>query len=453
MKTTFQTLTALILVLFVMTGCEVLDKVFSKESSIADAVAHAESQDHDPDKTFVLEGYFWNESTPVLIEDLTLLESNGPLPRGAYISLSGPGIDQMLKDESFVGAQIRISGTVASLQWPGTKTSYTVLRCPDLPKLLSRRRPEIQLPFTGNICDRFPILCGPVSIPQLNNRFALLYSGGINPTDAHRRYWNDLAFMYATLRNTYGYRPENIVVVYKDGMPADSSMPVHFAANPVGLDDAIQFLTARCSTNSDLLVFVTNHGGGQHRCDGHQNVRGNRCQTGLLDGNGDEGNPPDVADECFYYYLNPFGDNEVRDDDFAAALAQIPCRQRITIMEPCHSGGFLQDLRGPRNVSVSACLSDELSYGRLRVNGVNFDDFAYYFIEAMNQADPAGNAPIRNPDTNGDGRISVLEAFLYAVALDTANETPLLDGNGDGIGESNPSALSPDGSAVRDVFF
>jgi hypothetical protein len=50
-----------------------------------------------------------------------------------------------------------------------------------------------------------------------------------------------------------------------------------------------------------------------------------------------------------------------------------------------------------------------------------------------------------NPDTDGDGNVSILEAFLYAKSKDTDCETPALEDSGDGVGSNAPSATGTDG--------
>ena len=46
-------------------------------------------------------------------------------------------------------------------------------------------------------------------------KYAILYSGGINEEKAYYRYWNDIIYMKFILE-MHGYDPANIYVVYKD---------------------------------------------------------------------------------------------------------------------------------------------------------------------------------------------------------------------------------------------
>lgn len=42
------------------------------------------------DKRVTVEGFYFNESVPMLVEDMDLTLRNAPLPPGSYVALSGP---------------------------------------------------------------------------------------------------------------------------------------------------------------------------------------------------------------------------------------------------------------------------------------------------------------------------------------------------------------------------
>ena len=92
----------------------------------------------------------------------------------------------------------------------------------------------------------------------------------------------------------------------------------------------------------------------------------------------------------------------------------------------------------------------ENSYGDYSADNIDFDTFSYYFTCALNGATYDGK-PV-NADTNGDGHVSLLEAFLYAQAQDKEMEHPMMDDSGDGIGTSTPSAGSGHGRLAANTW-
>jgi hypothetical protein len=112
----------------------------------------------------------------------------------------------------------------------------------------------------------------------------------------------------------------------------------------------------------------------------------------------------------------------------------------VVVLEPCFSGGHLADLRGPNRIIVSASSEYEFSWGGAPGN---HDEFSYYFIAALNGATHDGTAV--NADANGDGVVSIVEAFEYAVANDGQPETPWYEDDGDGRGHRGPLPQGGDG--------
>lgn len=457
MKNTILSLTSCcLLATLIVWGCK-KDEDLQPDNSIQEAVEYALTPGADLTKEFELEGYYWNEGTPILIVDLGLLHINTALPQSAYVRLTDNIRKVIGTKTEYPGALVRFKGTLELLELPD-KTLQVVLRCPDiLPSIIQARTVDVQLPFLGPICDRFPILCS-FGFQPIQGKYALLYSGGVNNAFAHRRYWNDLRFMYAVLREKYGYSEENIVVVYKDGVGEDADMPVDFAATPNGLNDAIDFLRTRTTNNDDLFLFVTNHGGGLHRWDGHQGMPDPQFQrqTGVPDFNLDEGEPENTDEVIFFFNSNPIS---LSDDAFAEEFNSIPRRRLVAVLEPCFGGGFIQDMSSPNATVMSACLEDEFSYGGFSIDNVQFDNFSYFFTAAVNRAHVNGQALGTNPDVNNDGKVSMLEAFNFAHANSLAfnqmhnfDETPLLDADGDGVGRNNPGINDSDGSVARYIF-
>jgi hypothetical protein len=381
------------------------------------------------DKVKIVEGYFINETVPLLISDPKLLEINRPLPDSSFILLSGAGVEQLIKQKDSYGSYIRIRGRVAVEHSRDTGRPELSFSFTQMPEII--RKSQWSKPVVYDICKQYPAICE--IIRKLPKKCALLYSGGYNASNAHLRYWNDLKFMYLTLRNKYGYTDANIVVVYKNGVAEDGDMTVDYAASPSGLNDAVTYLQGRLTGLSTFFLFVTNHGGGYHTAHA-------RNEGGRADGAGGDEIDAYKYDEATYYYGQTV--NDVWDDDFASKINSLRFLSMTAVLEPCFSGGLLYDLRGSRRILISA--ASEFEYSWSGAPG-NHDIFSYHITCALNQADHTGAALSPNPDSNGDGKTSMLEAFLYAKSKDTASETPFLEDSGDGIGTNSPTASGPDG--------
>lgn len=386
------------------------------------------------EKEFIVKGFFVNETVPLLITDMKLTLINKPMPDSAYILLKGKGIDELTKEGGAYGTFIELKGKI-NFEQLRDKEGYEIeIICPEMPNVL--KKSEYIKPVVFNICLKYPKICQlGIFLPQ---KYALLYSGGINSWNAHLRYWNDLKFMYLTLRNKYGYSDANIVVVYKNGTAEDTDMTVDYAASPTGLNDAINYLRDKMKLKDELFIFVTNHGGGYHQV--HAANEG-----GLADGVPGDEIDTYKYDEAIYYYNQ--SSNDIWDDNFSNWINSLNFSQMTAVFEPCFSGGFLHDLKGCNRVLISA--ASEFEYSWALPPSYTYDEFSYYFTCALNKADHTGAALSPDPDTNHDGSVSVLEAFLFAKSKDTASETPYLEDNGDGVGTNSPTATGTDGKLAN----
>ena len=121
-------------------------------------------------------------------------------------------------------------------------------------------------------------------------------------------------------------------------------------------------------------------------------------------------------DEKICLYWSP----DLLDDEMATYLSVINAGRIVVVMLPCFSGGFIWDLSNSNRVILAATV-EEMSSGGNR--------FLRRFNAALHRADIIGDSV--NADNDGNGYISMLEAFNYAAEDDTQ---PQYDDNGDGIG-------------------
>ena len=394
-------------------------------------------------KPVLLEGYFVSDPEPFLVTDMKWYYINMPMPDSVFVRIQGETAEIMRKNpEKYFGAYVRLRGDLIlekRTSQRGIVIKSPAIRVSAIPELIKAKPITAINPTIYNICKKYPEICKSPTFFSKN--YALLYSGGVNSTYAYSRYWNDLKFMYKTLKSKYGYTDERIVVVYKNGIGEDEEMTVDYAASVTGLRNAINYLTPKIFGTASLFFFITNHGGGYSLSDAAN-------YSGVMDAAPLDEIDTYKYDETVFYYNQ--ADNKITDDSLSVNLNKIVksgTNRLIAVMEPCFSGGLLRDLRGNNRTLVSAANEFEFSWAGAPGN---HDLFSYYFTSALNKADHEGN-PI-NADTNGDGKISILEAFLYAKSHDTSSEHPLLEDSGDGVGIATPTATGTDGAFSSNVF-
>jgi hypothetical protein len=274
-----------------------------------------------------------------------------------------------------------------------------------------------------------PIKTTPVmSTSARDSRWVVLMNGGADQGNNHVRYWNDLSNIYITLNHVYEIPDENIIVLCSDGLnPAvdqsngqnsdpdldgDGDDDIMYSCVLDNIDMVFTSLANNFSGNEKLFVFTTDHGGSESGWDVYENL---------------------------------WNWEELTDDHFASLLAAFPECEKICTFEPCFSGGFLDDVvvePGPI-VASSACRYDESSWAM----GPDYvyDEYVFYWTAAIKGEDAYGN-PV-DADANQDGIITMDEAYIYAEAHDTADESPQYEEYPEGTGSylslwvtSNPPA-------------
>jgi len=243
-------------------------------------------------------------------------------------------------------------------------------------------------------------------LAQASN-YAVLINGGYNVANGSPTYWNDMSAMYKTLKNTYGYTDENIFVLNSDGtdpandmkvltdyydgdyhghyyassaldLDGDSVSDIDYAATPSNLGIVFDTLSTTMTSDDMLFVMSTDHG-----------ARNGGANSSL--------------------YL--WGE-AVTDADFAAEVNKINnYALEAFVFQQCYSGGFLDNLAGDtRRVIVSSADYDETSWGWIAGDpGLDgYAEFAHHYTAAV-----AGSG-----DANGDGYVSLREAYDYALLND-----------------------------------
>lgn len=240
-----------------------------------------------------------------------------------------------------------------------------------------------------------------------DTRYAVLMSGGYDSSWNWPRYWNDLQNMFITLKYVYGFPDDNIITLCSDGLdPAvdqangqnsnpdfdgDGIPDIKYSCILSNVDLVFSSLAANFTEGDKLFVFTTDHGASV---------------------NGQE------VDE------NLWNHEVLHDYHFADLLAAFPDCEKLCTLEPCYSGGFLDNIIVPPGpiVASSACAYNEESWAM----GPDYvyDTYVFHWTAAMKGEDAYG-VPV-NADANGDGKVTFDEAYNYAKSQDTDNEHPQL---------------------------
>ena len=242
--------------------------------------------------------------------------------------------------------------------------------------------------------------------PSAPYDYAVIISGGADSENNWVRYWNDCAAIYSTLINIYGYARDHIYVLISDGtdpgkdrhhydghydsspldLDGDGINDIQYAATRTNISRVFNILASKLTPSDHLFIYTTDHGG---------------QESGLN------------------VYMCLWNNEIMRDDEFAIEVNKVNAEKINICMEQCRSGGFIDDLRANNRVIATACRHDENSHA---MSNLIYDEFVYHWTAAVSGRTPTGGYV--NADRNSDGRISMEEAFQYALTNDSRKEHP-----------------------------
>jgi hypothetical protein len=262
-----------------------------------------------------------------------------------------------------------------------------------------------------------PALTPPPVTPTRGERWAVLMNGGYDSGNNHVRYWNDLSNIYMTLDSVYGYADDHIIVLCSDGLNTapdqsngqnsnpdldnDGDADIMYSCVQSNVDLVFGWLATHLYNGDQLFVFTTDHGGP---------VSGMNVIENL------------------------WNHEEMTDAHFAQLVDALPAGVIVTYtLEPCNSGGFMDNLIVPSFAPIvgsSACSYSESSWAM----GPNYlyDTYVFHWTAAVKGHDAYGVAV--NADYNHDGQVTFNEAYQYAVANDHESEHPQYGEQPTGLG-------------------
>ncbi len=249
--------------------------------------------------------------------------------------------------------------------------------------------------------------------------YALLICGGRAEEFWGECFWNDTVWIYKALIGA-GYTPENIYVLYGNGVDYNSANPTYrYPGTVTDYPATYTWVTkvmdgmkngdaangiAKMKDNDTLFVWTFDHGGGGQDA-----------------------------------YLCLWNSPAISDTDFATRLNAVPYATRAIYMQQCHSGGFIDNLKNSKTFISTACKFDEGAAPADTENeqypansGIWYShgEYNYYIISAIAKANPLGGAV--NADTSGDNKISARECHLWEAGHESRAETPQMDDGGCG---------------------
>jgi PKD repeat protein len=120
------------------------------------------------------------------------------------------------------------------------------------------------------------------------------------------------------------------------------------------------------------------------------------------------------------------------DDELADLIDPIQAERVVVIALPCYSGGLVDDLSADGRIICTATIEEAVSWGN-------------HFLRAMAGALRGNTDPSYLIDADGNGYVSICEAFNYTAWSDPYYETPQYDDDGDGVSHAYPLPAGGDG--------
>lgn len=251
------------------------------------------------------------------------------------------------------------------------------------------------------------------------NDHAIILSGGDTPFYNYPQYWNDCSLVYQYYTDVVGIPASNITVLMADGLSTeqetviqsekDSVTPTLYSSqvkiteaggyryytvdapkdlNGDGIDDIDKPATwtdlrntfdslANIKDINTLWIFVTDHG--------------SSIQNQI----------------CLWY---PLTTQNVNPRQFKNFLDGLTFKYTNIFFAQCYSGGFLKELKGDNRTIVTATSASKTSWS---LNG-GFSHFFRNFFDALVGVTFDGDTLGSYVDANGDKKVSMEEAFIYA---------------------------------------
>lgn len=232
-------------------------------------------------------------------------------------------------------------------------------------------------------------------------QWAVILSGGVNSSSNYARYWNDCQYAYRMLTQRLNYPSSHIFCLVSDGtnpgidrrlsdnsydsspldFDGDGIADIGYSATKSNVSTVFNQLRTLVSDGDEVLLFVTDHG---------------TKSSGTA-------------------FINLWGGQTFSPLELNTELSKLGPNVNIdVVLGQCYSGAFIPTLKADKRTIITASGDDEVSRGS-DTNG--FDYFLKQWTEAFYSISPS----VPGTHSNGDGYLSSLEAFQYALTEPMAN--------------------------------
>jgi hypothetical protein len=241
---------------------------------------------------------------------------------------------------------------------------------------------------------------------ERDGRWAILISGASGDPELQKAYLKEITDLHSVLVNSLGFPRSQIAVLFDD--PSKNPDMIRRKATREALQALCRELVSRVQPEDLMFVFI----------EGHGNYDGQSYKLNLVG--------PDPTGE-----------------ELASILYSIPAQRFIVINTTNCSGGSIPALSKKGKIVITSTKSGMEK---------NQSHAAQFFIDAFKN-----NAA----DADKNGRVSMIEAFAYARQKveeyyqnegSMQTEHAVMDDNGDGQAQSQPSPENGDGLLARTVF-
>jgi len=244
------------------------------------------------------------------------------------------------------------------------------------------------------------------SLAQVPRTYVLIVTGASGEPKFANEYRTQATALRTAAVQVFGL-PDSLITYLSEDPSRDPGV-VRGRSTKEGVEQAFENIAARAHRGDQVFILFLGHGSSQGS-DSRFNVPG-----------------PDLSGA-----------------DFLGLLGKLSAQQVAFVDASNSSGDLVKQLAGPNRIVITATKSGFEGNETL---------FGKHFITALAST---------GADTDKDGRVSLLEAFLYARRevqreYEQSNrlqtEHAMLDDDGDGVGHSDASEKGPDGRAARGFF-